>query len=50
MELGFTISEDGRHYKVRLNNDTRYLATISKTASDHRTGENSASKICQEML
>lgn len=49
-ELGFTITEDGKHYKVRYNNDTRFLATISKTASDHRTGENSASAICKEML
>ena len=49
-ELGFTITEDGKHYKVRYNDDTRFLATISKTASDHRTGENSASIICQKML
>ena len=49
-ELGFTITEDGKHYKVRYNDDTRFLATISKTASDHRTGENFASIICQKML
>lgn len=50
VELGFTITEDGKHYKVRYKNDNRYMATISKTASDHRTGENSASVICQKML
>ena len=50
LELGFTITEDGKHYKVRYKNDNRYMSTISKTASDHRTGDNSASIICQKML
>lgn len=50
MELGFTISDDGKHYKIRLNDDTRYMVTISKTASDHKTGNNTAATICREML
>lgn len=49
-ELGFSITEDGKHYKVRYNDDSRYMVTISKTASDHRSGDNSSSKICKIML
>lgn len=29
-ELGFSITEDGKHYKVRYHDDSRYLVTISK--------------------
>lgn len=50
MDMGFTISDDGKHYKIRMNDDSRYLVTISKTASDHKTGENTAATIIRQMF
>jgi hypothetical protein len=43
--LGFTLSEDGKHYKATFNGDARYMFTISKTSGDHRAGLNLASDI-----
>lgn len=40
--LGFTIEEDGPHYKLKLNGDDRYLITLAKTASDKRSSINCA--------
>lgn len=42
MELGFEITEEGKHYKVRYYGDGRYQMTFSKTPSDGRTGKNCA--------
>lgn len=42
MDLGFEISEDGKHYKVVYYGDGRYQTSYSKTPSDGRTGKNSA--------
>ena len=44
-ELGFTIEEDGPHYKI-IFKDPRYMFTVAKTPSDHRGAKNLASKIC----
>lgn len=41
-DLGFEISEDGKHYKVTYYGDGRYQTSYSKTPSDGRTGKNSA--------
>lgn len=41
-DLGFEISEEGKHYKVTYYGDGRYQTTYSKTPSDGRTGKNSA--------
>lgn len=41
-ELGFEITEEGKHYKVRYYGDGRYQSTYSKTPSDARTGKNAA--------
>lgn len=43
--MGFTITEDGKHYKAIYKNDGRYTFSISKTASDYRTGKNIAGDI-----
>lgn len=40
--LGFEITEDGKHYKLTYYGDGRYQTTYSKTPSDGRTGKNSA--------
>lgn len=43
--LGFTIEEDGIHYKL-IFHDPRYIFSVSKTPSDHREGKNLISDIC----
>ncbi len=49
-ELGFSINEDGKHYKLTYYGDSRYYTTISKTASDHREGRNIAATINKTIL
>jgi hypothetical protein len=39
-ELGFYISEDGKHYKLIFQGDGRYTFSVSKSSSDHRAGKN----------
>jgi hypothetical protein len=43
--LGFSISEDGKHYKLTYMGDERYVFTLPKSGSDHRGGLNAASDI-----
>lgn len=47
---GFTISGDGKHYKLTYYHDRRYTATLAKTGSDHREGMNQASQIINKMF
>lgn len=49
-ELGFEISEDGKHYKLVYHGDPRYQATAAKTPSDHRDGKNLSQIIINGML
>lgn len=44
-ELGFNISEDGKHYKLTYMGDERYVFALPKSGSDHRGGLNAASDI-----
>ncbi len=39
--LGFTINDDGKHYKLTFRNEQRCPFILSKTGSDHRGGLNS---------
>ncbi|MBO7514797.1 MAG: hypothetical protein J6T47_04175, partial [Lachnospiraceae bacterium] len=48
--FGFTITEEGKHYKLTYFGDERYQTTFSKTPSDVRTGKNSAQEIQRKML
>ena len=48
--LGFEIKEDGKHYKLVYHGDQRYMVTISKTASDSRTGNNTAALMNKLMM
>ena len=41
-DLGFEITEEGKHYKLTYYGDGRYQTTYSKTPSDVRTGKNCA--------
>jgi len=44
-EMGFSIAEEGKHYKLVFQGDDRYTFTLPKSGSDHRGGLNAASDI-----
>jgi hypothetical protein len=44
-EMGFSITEDGKHYKLTFQGDDRYTFTLPKSGSDWRGGLNAASDI-----
>lgn len=43
--MGFAISEDGKHAKIVFQGDDRYTYTLPKSGSDWRGGRNAASDI-----
>lgn len=43
--MGFDISEEGKHYKIVFQGDDRYTFTMPKSGSDHRGGLNLAGDI-----
>lgn len=47
-DLGFTIEEDGPHYKI-IFRDPRYMFTVSKTPSEHRGAKNLIGTICRAL-
>lgn len=50
IDYGFTFSDDGKHCKLVYFGDRRYWTTLAKTASDHKSGSNSAADIIRTML
>lgn len=44
-QLGFTTSDEGKHYKLTYFDDNRYTITMGKTPSDGRAGKNNVSEI-----
>ncbi len=44
-ELGFTVTDGGKHYKLFYHDDNRYWFTLPKTPSDHRSGKNAAAAL-----
>ena len=44
-DLGFEITEEGKHYKVTYYGDGRYQSAFSKTPSDVRTGKNCSQEL-----
>ncbi len=46
-ELGFTISDEGKHYKIVFQDDDRYTFTLPRSGSDHRGGLNAAADIAR---
>lgn len=50
LELGFSITEDGKHYKLVYRSDGRYVFSMPKTSSDHRAGLNLASDIAKRIF
>lgn len=49
-DFGYTITEEGKHYKLTFFKDNRYATCLSKTPSDHREGKNAAAEIVGKML
>jgi len=45
VRLGFSLAEDGKHFKITFRGDSRYMFVLPKTSSDHRAGKNAASEI-----
>ena len=50
VDLGFKITEDGKHYRLAYYGDGRYKTTIAKSGSDWREGKNIASTILKNMM
>ena len=48
--MGFTITEEGKHYRLTYYGDGRYKDTFAKTGSDHREGKNMAASLIRKML
>lgn len=50
MNLGFTIRDKGKHYRLTYYGDNRYKTTVAKSASDHRGGKNDSAEISTNMF
>ena len=50
VDLGFEITDDGKHYRLTYYGDNRYKTTLSKSGSDHREGKNIALTILKNMM
>jgi hypothetical protein len=48
-QLGFSVTDDGKHYKAVFENDARFTFALFKTASDHRSGKNIASDMIKKL-
>jgi hypothetical protein len=48
--IGFVIHEDGKHYKLLLQDDTRYPFVLPKTGSDRRGGLNAFSDLKKKLF
>lgn len=44
-DIGFSLSSEGRHWKITYQDDERYTYTLPKTGSDYRGGLNAAADI-----
>jgi hypothetical protein len=49
-DLGFEVSEGGKHIKAVYHGDDRYVFSISKTPGDVRSGMNLASRIINKVV
>lgn len=49
-DMGFEISEEGKHFKLVFQGDDRYTFTMPKSGSDHRGGLNLAGDISRLLL
>lgn len=49
-DMGFVITEEGKHCKLTYYGDGRYMATLAKTPGDSRSGMNIALEIIKMMF
>ena len=49
-DIGFEITDDGKHYRLTYYGDDRYKTTIAKTGSDWREGKNIVATILKNMM
>jgi hypothetical protein len=49
-DLGFTVTDSGKHAKAVYHDDDRYVFSISKTPSDSRAGKNMASTMINKVI
>lgn len=49
-EIGFALSEDGKHIKLVFAEDPWYTGTLSKTGSDFRAGDNTAHDLLRSIF
>lgn len=49
-DLGFVITEEGKHYKLDYYGKGRYIATLAKSPSDRRCGKNNISILLNGMF
>ncbi len=45
LDLGISITDDGKHYKLTYYGDGRYINVLPKTPSDHRGGKNAVAEL-----
>jgi hypothetical protein len=48
--MGFTIEEQGKHYKLIFHDDDRYTFSLAKSGSDHRGGLNASTDISKRLF
>lgn len=48
--MGFEITDEGKHSKLTYYGDSRYMATLAKTPSDGRSGSNIAAEMIRTMF
>lgn len=49
-DIGFSVSEEGKHYRLCYYGDPRYKTTIAKSGSDYREGRNIAALIIRQFM
>lgn len=49
-DIGFSLSDDGKHIKMVFGEDPRYTGTLSKTGSDYRAGDNTAHDLIRSIF
>lgn len=50
IDIGFEISDDGKHYKLIYNGDPRYTIALAKTPSDNCSGDNIIGTISRKVF
>lgn len=50
IDLGFEITDDGKHFKLSYYGDQRYWSPLAKTPSENRGNKNAASDIINDMF